>query len=278
MNKRILSKIELKERKKDYISSLSDQLSLLSGRISVILVHPKYQGNIGAIARLMKNNGLSDLRIVGGPQIENEAIYRAMNGKEVLEAASHYDSFEDAAKGFSVVAGTSSSPTYSDRKFLRLPTTPEEFWRNNLPGSKKIALVFGREDDGLRNAEIEICNAFMYIPANPEYPVYNLSHAVSIILYEMLNQLPESSPNIAETISEENFNLLIKNAFELLDLINYPGYKRANAEVMIKKIASRANLTESEFYKIMGMARYMKYLVQDNSKEDADDPANRQQD
>lgn len=271
MNKRILSKIELKERKKDYLSSLHEQLSSLSARISVILVHPKYQGNIGAIARLMKNNGLTDLRIVGGPQIENEAIYRAMNGKEILETATHYDSFEEAAKGFTVIAGTSSSPTYSDRKFLRLPTTPQEFWKTNLQGNKKIALAFGREDDGLRNTEIELCNAFMYIPANPEYPVYNLSHAVSIILYEMLNQLPESSPNIAETISEENFNLLMENAFELLDFINYPGYKRVNAEVMIKKIASRSNLTESEFYKIMGVVRYLKYHVQDSAEKERDE-------
>ncbi|MCL4337892.1 MAG: RNA methyltransferase [Candidatus Thermoplasmatota archaeon] len=271
MNKRILSKIELKERKKDYLSSLHEQLSSLSARISVILVHPKYQGNIGAIARLMKNNGLTDLRIVGGPQIENEAIYRAMNGKEILETATHYDSFEEAAKGFTVIAGTSSSPTYSDRKFLRLPTTPQEFWKTNLQGNKKIALAFGREDDGLRNTEIELCNAFMYIPANPEYPVYNLSHAVSIILYEMLNQLPESSPNIAETISEENFNLLMENAFELLDFINYPEYKRANAEVMIKKIASRSNLTESEFYKIMGVVRYLKYHVQDSAEKERDE-------
>ena len=270
MNKRILSKIELKERKKDYLSSLHEQLSSLSARISVILVHPKYQGNIGAIARLMKNNGLTDLRIVGGPQIENEAIYRAMNGKEILETATHYDSFEEAAKGFTVIAGTSSSPTYSDRKFLRLPTTPQEFWKTNLQGNKKIALAFGREDDGLRNTEIEMCNAFMYIPANPEYPVYNLSHAVSIILYEMLNQLPESSPNIAETISDENFNLLMGNAFELLDFINYPEYKRANAEVMIKKIASRSNLTESEFYKIMGVLRYLKYHVQDSAEKERD--------
>ncbi len=276
MNKRILSKIELKERKEDYISSLSEELSRLSERISVILVHPKYQGNIGAIARLMKNNGLNDLRIVGGPSIENEAIYRAMSGKEILESATHYDSFEEAVKGFSVIAGTSSSPTFSDRKFLRLPVTPQEFWKSHLKGDKKIALVFGREDDGLRNTEIEICNAFMYIPANPEYPVYNLSHAVSIILYEMLNQMPESSPDIAESISEENFNLLIENVFGILDLIDYPGYKRPNAEVMIKKIASRANITESEFYKIMGMARFLKYLVQD-SRKDASDNAKQEQ-
>ncbi len=261
MNTRVQSKIVLKEKKEAYLKNLSGKLSELSEKVSVILVHPKYQGNIGAIARLMKNNGLTDLRLVSSQMIENEAVYRAMNGREILENATRFESFEDAVKGFTVVAATSSSPTYSDRKFLRLPTTPDEFWENNLNSAKKIALVFGREDDGLRNEEIELCNAFIFIPANPEYPVYNLSHAVSIILYEMIKQLPESDSEIVEPISPDNLERLLQSAGELMDILKYPDYKRPNADVMIKKIASRAALTESEFYKIMGIVRFLKYMA-----------------
>ncbi len=260
MNKRIQSKLVLKEKKEEHLKNLSAKLTELSEKVSVILVHPKYQGNIGAIARLMKNSGLTDLRLVSPMEIENEAIYRAMNGREILENATRFDSFEEAIKGFSVVAATSSSPTYSDRKFLRLPVTPETFWNTSLHTARKIALVFGREDDGLRNEEIELCNSFMFIPANPEYPVYNLSHAVSIILYEMIKQLPESDSEIVEPISPENLERLLESAGELMDILKYPGYKRPNADVMIKKIASRAALTESEFYKIMGVLRFLKYM------------------
>lgn len=264
MNKRIQSKIVLKEKKEEYLRNLSVKLISLSERVSVILVHPKYQGNIGAIARLMRNNGLTDLRLVSSLDIENEAIYRAMNGKEILENATRYDSFEDAIKDFTVVAATSSSPTYSDRKFLRLPTTPEEFWRSSLGTGEKIALVFGREDDGLRNEEIELCNAFIFIPANPDYPVFNLSHAVSIILYEMLKQLPEINSDIVEPISPDNFSLMLSSVGDLMDILRYPEYKRPNADVMIRKIASRANLTESEFYKIMGILRFLKFMAADS--------------
>lgn len=259
MSKRIQSKVILRQKKAEYLKNLSAKLDEFSEKVSVILVHPKYQGNIGAIARLMKNSGLTDLRLVSSMDIENEAIYRSMSGREILENASRYESLEDAIKGFTVVAATSSSPTYSDRKFLRLPSTPEAFWNTNLHTAKKIALVFGREDDGLRNEEIELCNAFMFIPANPDYPVFNLSHAVSIILYEMVKQIPESDSEIVEPISPENFDLLLQGAEELMDILKYPKYKRPNADVMIKKIASRTKLTESEFFKIMGILRFLKY-------------------
>lgn len=261
MSQRIQSKIVLREKQEEHFKNLSEKLKEISGKVSVILVHPKYQGNIGAIARLMKNSGLTDLRLVTNNEIENEAVYRAMNGREILENASRFESLDEAINGFTVVAATSSSPTYSDRKFLRLPSTPEIFWKTNLQTSEKIALVFGREDDGLRNEEIELCNAFMFIPANPDYPVYNLSHAVSIILYEMIKQLPESNPEIVEPISAENFDLLLKGVGDIMDILKYPSYKRANADVMIKKIASRSNLTQSEFYKIMGVIRFLKYMA-----------------
>lgn len=261
MSKRIQSKLDLKEKKEEYLRTFSERLGDLSERVSVVLVYPKYQGNIGAVARLMKNCGLKDLRLVSSTEIENEALYRSMNGRDILETATRYENLKDAISDFSVVAATSSSPTYSDRNFLRLPSTPETFWKKTLHSASKIALVFGREDDGLRNEEIELCNAFMFIPANPEYPVFNLSHAVSIILYEMVKQLPESDAGIVEPISPENFDLLLKGAGELMDILNYPKYKRANADVMIKKIAVRANLTESEFFKIMGILRFLKYLT-----------------
>lgn len=266
MNRRNLSKFVLKEKKEEYLRNFSERLSGLSEKVSVILVHPKYQGNIGAIARLLRNSGLKDLRLVSPPAIENEAIYRAMYGKEILLNAPVFETLEEATKGFSVIAGTSSAPTFSDRKFLRLPTDPEDFWKTALDSGEKIALVFGREDDGLRNEEIELCNAFIYIPADPDYPVFNLSHAVSIILYEMLKQLPESRPEMTDPVLPEDFEHLMESFNELLDLSGYPVYKKQNAEIMAKRIANRANLTESEFYKIMGVLRYLKYMVGENRR------------
>ena len=260
LNKSTPSKVLLKERKENYLSIFSERLSSLSERISVILVGPKYQGNIGAVARLLKNSSLTDLRMVSPPELTDEAYSRAMNGKTLLESAKIYDSLEEAVKDFTIVAATSSAPTYSDRKFLRLPTTPWDFWKLRIDSGERIALVFGREDDGLRNSELELCNAFIYIPANPEYPVFNLSHAVSIILYEMMKQIPESTPHMAEPASPENFSLMIKGFSDVLQMSGYPDYKMVNTQIMLQKIFSRSNLTESEFYRIMGIIRYLKFM------------------
>ena len=67
--------------------------------ISVVLVEPKYQGNIGAVARSMANSGISDLRIVKTP-IETEALYRSMHGRYILENAKIFDTLDEAVKDF----------------------------------------------------------------------------------------------------------------------------------------------------------------------------------
>ena len=239
---------------------------MLSERISVVLVEPKYEGNIGAVARLLKNSGLKDLRLVNPPEIGDEGFARSMGGRDLLLLARRFGDLESSVRDFSVVAATSSEKTFSDRKFLRLSMTPWEFWSSNINSNSRIALVFGREDDGLRNAEIEKCNAFIHIPANPEYPVFNLSHAVSIILYEMIRQIPDSTVTIPEPVKPSEMSLLIDRIEEILRLYSYPDYKMENGKIMISRILSRSNLTESEFYKIMGILRLI-LRNEDNTKQ-----------
>lgn len=257
MSRRIQSKSELRQKKESYLQNFSSRLDDLSKRVCLVLVAPKYQGNIGAVARLMKNSGLTDLRLVNPPEIQDEAYARSMGGKDILMNARIYRDFRESVSDCSVVAATSSEQTLSDRKFLRLPTTPQGFWENYLAGRNSIALVFGREDDGLRNEEIELCNAFIHIPANPKYPVYNLSHAVSILLYEMIRNIPESDPAIPDPIRPDEMTILVERIQETLQKFGYPEYKMENGMVMIKRILGRANLTESEYYKIMGMIRFV---------------------
>ena len=113
----------------------------LKNLISVVLVEPKYQGNIGAIARSMANSGLTDLRIVK-TKIEAEAIYRSMHGKYILENARTFDNFDDAVKDSEIIAGTSDI-SKAGEKFNRVPVSPEEFWNNYGLTGKKVSLVFG---------------------------------------------------------------------------------------------------------------------------------------
>ncbi len=147
--------------------------------------------------------------------------------------------------------------------------TPWDFWNIHSPGKEKIALVFGREADGLRNTEIEICNAFIHIPGNPEYPVYNLSHAVSIILYEMLKHLPESDPNIPDPATGEEMELINSKIQEIMRKYGYPDYKMQNSLIMIRRILARSAITESEFYKLMGILRFVLAPWSENNEVDS---------
>lgn len=256
-----------KEPQSDHVSIMStdfsEQLKELSTRIRVILVSPKYEGNIGAVARSMKNSGLTDLAMVNPPSIGDEAIARSMSGRDVLEHSKIFGSLSEATEGFSIVAGTSSVATVNRKKFRRIPVTPEEFWDEFSGRNDRIAIVLGREDDGLRNEEIEYCNYFITIPASPDYPVYNLSHAAAILMYEMLKhfQQEDTGTNTREPISPENYNMLIARIGELLDRVSYPSSRRRNIDTMVRRITARATLTETEYFKIMGIVRIiMKHL------------------
>ena len=261
MKRRTLNKESLQRKRDSYHLIFSETLSELNKKVSVILVAPKYGGNIGAIARLMRNYGLSDLRFVSPPEIGDEAMARAMNGKEILLNARRYDNFADAIEGFRIVAATSSSITLDDRKFRRLPETPSKFWKRALKTEGNIALVFGREDDGLRNTEIELCNSFIHIPSNPEYPVLNLSHAVSVILYEMIRDLDRRLPVTADPVEEKNMSRLVDSVMELISMTDFPEYKIPNTRVMISRLMARAELTQSEYFKIMGIIRFLRFKL-----------------
>lgn len=241
--------------------TISNIFEELAGRITVILVEPYIEGNVGAVARAMKNAGLTDLILINPPELGNEAFARTMGGRNILENARVSDSLASVAGEFSVLAGTSSTATLNNKKFRRIPESPEQFWRKNINSGSKIALVFGREGDGLRNAELEICSQFLFIPANPEYPVYNLSHAVSIILYEMVKQALENQTeeaNKIEPVKPENFSLMLEKVYQIMDIVSYPEYKRKNTDVMIRRILGRSSLSDTEFYKIMGILKIVR--------------------
>jgi tRNA/rRNA methyltransferase len=221
--------------------------------ISVVLVEPKYQGNIGAVARSMANSGISDLRIVK-TKIETEAIYRSMHGRYILENAKIFDTLEEAVKGFEIIAGTSDI-SKSGEKFRRVPTSPEDFWEHNLAG-KRVALVFGREDNGLNYEELGKCNFFIKIIGNPEYPVYNLSHAVAIILYEMIKANYSGNATIMhDIIGRGQLDAMSVRIEELLKKLDYNDQEIDTLMNMINRIVARSNITDSEFYKIMGIIR-----------------------
>ena len=227
---------------------------------TVILVEPEYQGNIGAVARAMKNTGFEKLFIVGKRTIDDEALSRARDGASILLNAAFFNTLKEAIEGFDIVVGSSSVKTSNFKKFRRIPITPRELWQSYGNGMKKIALVFGREGDGLSNEEISMCNVFIHIPSSKDYSVYNLSHAVTIVLYEAL--LYRGNVEVRELpATGEQTHLIVEKTIEIMKKTNYPQYKIENTAVMLERLLTRSSLTEHEFYKIMGIIKKINLKV-----------------
>ncbi len=228
---------------------------LLSERFTVALVEPKYQGNVGAVARIMHNFGFDRLIMVNSNPVDQEALQRAVNSEYILQNAVLMQGFSDLRESSGIIAATSSVQTLSHKKFRRRSMTPDEFWDRMAGKKDQVTLVFGREGDGLYNTEIEVCDYFIHIPANPEYPVLNLSHAVGVVLQKGFQKFFDGQKVETEDINDDNLARLVDGFSRILNLIQYPEYKRKNTEVMIRRMLARASLTQTEFFKLMGILR-----------------------
>lgn len=155
-------------------------------RINIVLVEPTHPGNIGAAARAVKTMGLSRLLLVNPKKFPHyEASKRAAGAEDVLDAAKIESSLAAALTNCTAVYGTS----VRDREVSWPTLDPRQAALQGVghllaDADHQIAIVFGRENSGLSNEELELCQAQIRIPANPEYSSLNLASAVQIIGYE----------------------------------------------------------------------------------------------
>lgn len=153
-------------------------------RIRIVLVNTSHPGNIGAAARAMKTMGLSHLYLVSPIEFPHQkAIEMASGAGDILEQAILTQSLDEALEGCHMIIGTSarmrtiSWPLVNPRQMVDII--------QKEPNEVKIAILFGREQTGLTNEELQRCHLHMQIPANPEYSSLNLGAAVQVIGYEL---------------------------------------------------------------------------------------------
>ena len=150
----------------------------------VVLVETSHPGNIGAVARAMKNMNMNQLRLVTPKHFPHaDATARASGADDVLKHASVHDTLQEAIADCQIVLGASardrtiSWPSFTARECA-------EKWVND-PQKANIALVFGRENSGLKNHELDLCHFLLRIPCNQEYSSLNLAAAVQVVCYEL---------------------------------------------------------------------------------------------
>ena len=167
------------------MSEKEDALQFIEEAVKFILVGTTHPGNIGAAARAMKNMGIKQLGLVSPKKFPDEkAFYRAKAATDILENAQVHETLIEAVSGFQLVIGTSAR----NRKIPWPIMSPREAAQeilSNHKGANKIAVVFGREDRGLTNEELGLCNLHVHIPSSDEYSSLNLSQAIQIIAYEI---------------------------------------------------------------------------------------------
>ncbi|MGC8992890.1 MAG: RNA methyltransferase [Thermoplasmata archaeon] len=232
--------------------------------ISIIFVSPKYSGNIGSLARVMKNFNFKELFLVN-PQcnIDDESYRYAMHGSDILDNARIVNSIDEILNEFKLTVGTSAISTKTENNFLRIPKTPEEIAEHIKNFDGKVGIFFGREDIGLLNDELEKMDMFLTIPANPEYPVMNITHAASVILYILYRKI-SFQPNVINYANKHELDLLYKRITEIIDLTDYPEIKKKNNYRMLKRIIGRAGITEWEYHILMGMLSDIKRKLDSN--------------
>jgi tRNA/rRNA methyltransferase len=214
-------------------------------RIYIILVEPKFEDNIGSVARVMKNFGLRNLILVNPrTQITHRAYVLATHASDVLDSAIILKDFEKLVKSFDLLFATSGKVTSSKTKKLRKFITPETMARLiKNSDATRIGIVFGREDLGLTNKEIWLCDHLVHIPTNPEFPILNLSQAVAVVTYELFKQFSEleESPRLAN----EELKLLFLN--RLLSYLNLEEEKKK----VILRMLKRAPMFEKEIKRVL---------------------------
>lgn len=171
--------------------SLSDLSS-----IRIVLVEPSHPGNIGGAARAMKTMGLSDLWVVNPRRYPDpQADWRAAGALDVLDAAQVVDDVDAAIGDCHWVVGTSTR-----NRRIPWPVADAKRMAADLAaaGDQQVAILFGREDNGLSNDELQRCNLHLQIPAAPQYASLNLAMAVQVVCYELYQAVVESEAPISE--------------------------------------------------------------------------------
>ncbi len=228
-------------------------------KLRIILVEPREAGNVGAAARVMKNFGFDDLRIVGEhPQLLPVSSWWASGADDLLERVQFVPTLAEALADAHVTVATTS---------MRGRTTPVTFTPRTLAAKfaslgedQTLALVFGREDSGLTREELMLCQHSVTIPTNDVFPTMNLAQSICVFCYE-LSQIepaprPRELPDAAtmERIHQRARGLLLEAGF-----LHENNPDRIYDD--LRAIAARAELDAREATIVLGIIRQVEWKI-----------------
>ena len=194
--------------------------------VQIVLVETSHPGNIGSVARAMKNMGLANLALINPKKFPHqEATALAGNATDVLDNVKIFTSIQEAVKKSKVIYATSARDRAIEWPTLTAKEAAQET-QELVTNEIQVSILFGREDRGLTNEELQLANKHLIIPAHPDYPVLNIAMSTQVICYELYqaaqNNSVESWQDFPEYTSEELNNLIehFNETVEALELVD----------------------------------------------------------
>jgi len=229
-----------------------------STSIRVVLVSPSHPGNIGAVARAMKNMALEELVLVRPRQFPDpEATARASGAHDVLGAARVVGTLAEALRGCGFVAATTSRERDQYFRVLDVRAAAPRIVTEALRAP--TAVVFGAERTGLTNEELETAHVLIRIPASDAYASLNLAMAVQVVAYELFRArgvaVPAAAPGAAPLACAADMQRLFEHLAQVLEQIDFRDRTQSGTHLMarIRRFLQRAELDENEVNILRGI-------------------------
>ncbi len=242
--------------------------------VRIVLVEPLYSGNVGAVCRAMANTGLRDLALVAPRKLNlGEAGMMAVHAGDILAARREFRTLAEAVADCHLVMGT----TARKGLYRQHARTPREWAPRGLAAAAegRVALVFGREDNGLTNDEIALCTQLIVIPSAADYVSLNLAQAVMICCHELFVAAAafeppvEKSPEAPSDLRERMFAMWRAT---LLEIGFMQDDKADHMMLGLRRALSRGPLSVDDVKILMGMARQALWASRRAGGRGADDP------
>lgn len=221
-------------------------------RFIVVLVRPKYAGNIGSTARAMHNFGLAELWLVDPCPVDEHGRKMAMHAWHVLDQARTFPTLDAALAEVDLAVGTASDLVANEKRdYLRMPLAVRDFGDRAQEMKGTIALLFGPEDFGLTNEDLEKCEVLVTIPASSAHPSLNLSHAVAVVCYELMQH--RHRVKRAKQASREEVEVMMGFVARILDHMQLPDHRRLTTMRSFRRMLGRAMMSKWEYHRVMGV-------------------------
>ena len=225
--------------------------------IEVILVEPRKQENLGAVARAMKNFDFENLVLINPKcRIGIKARKVAKHANDILDKAKTKDF--SYLKKFDYLIGTTAilGTDYNiPRNTISIDQLADKI--NKIKNKAKIGILIGRETIGLKNDEIELCDILATIPSSKKYPTLNISHSAAIMLYEIFKKISnEKSDSHINFAAKKDKDIILRYINNVLDKMDFSTQEKKETQKKVwKRVIGKALLTKREAFSVMGFLR-----------------------